>query len=105
MASEEPTPARGAPIGHRRKPMSEERIARRRDGKTMERLHQARLAVGIGQKAAAKAAGIAIRTYQKYESGELPVPPADVLMRLAIAFGVNLESLLDMNRPVTKKKS
>ena len=54
-------------------------------GKTMrnEILHQKRKMLGLTQKEASQKAGINIRQYQKFESGEIDM--ASVSLRIALA--------------------
>jgi len=61
-----------------------------------DRIRAAREAAKFTQQGAADAAGIGIRSYQRYESGERPSPHVEILMRLASAFGCTLDALVGM---------
>lgn len=59
----------------------------------IERLQQLKANRNLLQKDIAKAAGISLRTYQRYESGER-VPDTEVLMKIADYFDVSTDYLL-----------
>ncbi len=61
--------------------------------KLSERLHSLRKERMLTQTDAAKAAGISLKSYCRYESGER-VPDADVLVRIADFYGVSADYLL-----------
>ena len=61
--------------------------------KLSERLRSLRKEQALTQTEAAKAAGISLKSYCWYESGER-VPDADVLVRIADFYGVSADYLL-----------
>ena len=61
--------------------------------KLPERLHSLRKERKLTQESAATEAGIALRSYRRYESGERE-PDASTLVRMADFYGVTLDYLV-----------
>jgi transcriptional regulator with XRE-family HTH domain len=68
-----------------------------------ELIRTAREKAGMTQQAAADAADIYIKSYQRFESGERS-PKIESLMKLAIAFGCTLDELVGMPKPKGRRR-
>lgn len=66
-----------------------------------DRLQALKTEQSLLQKDIAQAAGISLRTYQRYESGER-LPDTDVLSRLADYFNVSTDYLLGRSDDPTR---
>ncbi|MDL2254224.1 helix-turn-helix domain-containing protein [Ruminococcaceae bacterium OttesenSCG-928-I18] len=67
-----------------------------------ERLEELKLARNVLQKDIAKAAGLSLRTYQRYEYGERE-PSTSVLIALADYFDVSLDYLVGRSNSMKRQ--
>ena len=57
------------------------------------RVREARRAMGLSQARGARAVGVPLGTYRRWETGESPIP-ADVLVRIGAVLGVGVMGLM-----------